>query len=289
MQGNGPGQTELMRAVNGLLLMTLLAGAASALPTSAAAAPEPVRIARPGFSLDAVLYRPDGQGPFPAVVALHGCAGLGKHDIAERYRDWAERLTGMGFVVLFPDSFGSRGLGPQCRVSNRSVRASRERVEDAVAARRWLQEQPFVKGDRISLLGWSNGATTVLYAVRPEQPVARTGQDFRSAVALYPGCRRLQATAWSARLPTLILIGGADDWTPAKACEQMVAGARGRSAQVSITVYPGAYHGFDEPNLPIRILTGMASSADGSGQVHQGTDPAARAEALKRVPEWLSR
>jgi dienelactone hydrolase len=109
------------------------------------------------------------------VVALHGCAGLGKHGIAERYRDWAERLTGMGFVVLFPDSFGSRGLGPQCRVSDRSVRASGERVEDAAAARRWLQEQPFVKGDRVSLLGWSNGATTVLYAVRPEKPTDRNG------------------------------------------------------------------------------------------------------------------
>jgi len=269
--------------------MVLFAAAAGAQPAGAASSPEPVRITRPGGSLEAMLYRPDGQGPFPAVIALHGCAGLGKHGMAERYRDWAERLTGMGFIVLFPDSFGSRDLGPQCRVSNRSVRASHERVADAVAARRWLQEQPFVKADRISLLGWSNGATTVLYAVRPEKSVDRTGPDFRSAVALYPGCRRLQATAWSGRLPTLILIGGADDWTPASACEQMVAGARGRSAQVSITVFPGAYHGFDEPNLPLRVLSGMASSANGSGEVHQGTDSKARAEAIKRVPEWLSR
>jgi len=56
-------------------------------------------------------------------------------------------------------------------------------------------------------------------------------------------------TAWSARVPTLILIGSADDWTPAAACQQMVAGARGRrSAHVQIVVYPRAHHEFDRAN-----------------------------------------
>jgi dienelactone hydrolase len=270
----------------------LIALFAAADPQTAAAASGPVRIqidARPDFALDAILYRPAGEGAFPAVVALHGCAGLGKDGIAARYRDWAERLTDLGFVVLFPDSFGSRDLGSQCRVSKRAARASHERVADANAARRWLQNQSFVKSDRVFLLGWSNGASTVLWTIRPEKPSDGDRLDFRSAVALYPGCRPSHATAWSARLPVLILIGGADDWTPAQACEKMVAGARGRSARVSMIVYPGAYHGFDEPNRPIEILTGVAASADGSGTVHLGTDPAARADALKRVPEWLLR
>jgi dienelactone hydrolase len=282
------GVIESMRVAIALVLIALVAAAADQ-RAGAASGPEPVRIARPDVTLDAMLYRPDGDGPFPAVVALHGCAGLGKNGIAERYRDWAERLTNIGFVVLFPDSFGSRELGPQCRISKRVARTSRERVADANAARRWLQDQPFVKADRVFLLGWSNGASTVLWTVRPEKLSDRNRPDFRSAIALYPGCRQSLATAWSARLPILILIGRADDWTPAQACEQMVAGARGRSALVSIIVYPGAYHGFDEPNRPIKILTGVASSADGSGTVHLGTDPAARADALKRVPEWLSR
>lgn len=277
-----------MRATIGLLLMAVFA-AVNAQTAGAASPPEQVRIARPDVALDAMLYRPDGDGPFPAVVALHGCAGLGKNGIAERYRDWAARLANIGFVVLFPDSFGSRGLGSQCRVSKREARASRERVADANAARRWLQDQPFVKPDRVFALGWSNGATTVLYTVRGGPSSDRSHPDFRSAVALYPGCRKLNTSSWSARVPTLILIGKADDWTPAQACEQMVAGARGRSAQVAITVYPGAYHGFDEPNLPVKILSGVASSADGSGRVHRGTNPAARADAIKRVPDWLLR
>ena len=242
-------------------------------------------------ALKAVLYRPPGAGPFAAVVALHGCSGLGSRGgpVGIRYRDWAERLTAAGFVVLFPDSFGSRGLGPQCAVKTRKVRASRERVDDARAARRWLQDQAFVKADRVSLMGWSNGAVSTLWTVRPQAAAPDGKPDFRSAVALYPGCRQLGERAWSARLPTLILIGAADDWTPADACQRMVAEARQRSALVSLVSFPGAYHGFDHPDMKLRVRTGMAFSADGSGRVHLGTDPAARAEAIRRVPEWLKR
>jgi dienelactone hydrolase len=113
--------------------------------------------------------------------------------------------------------------------------------------------------------------------------------DFRSAVAFYPNCRRLRETAWSARVPTLILIGGVDDWTPAATCQQMVADARDRSARVQIVVYPGAHHEFDRANSPIRLRTGLVNTADPSGRAHGGTNPAARNDALKRVPEWLAK
>ncbi len=162
-------------------------------------------------------------------------------------------------MVLYPDSYGSRGLGSQCTVRNRSVRTDRERVGDANAARHWLQNQPYVEADKVALLGWSNGGNSVLWAVRRRSAVPKDDtSDFRSAVALYPGCRRLDNAAWSARIPTLILIGAADDWTSAQACQQMVAGARGRSAGTSIVVYPGAYHDFDHPNRPLQVRSGYA-------------------------------
>jgi dienelactone hydrolase len=69
----------------------------------------------------------------------------------------------------------------------------------------------------------------------------------------------------------------------------MVAGARGRSARTSIIVYPGAYHDFDHPDLPLQARTGVAFTAGSSSPVHVGTDAAARADAIKRVPEWISR
>ena len=259
--------------------------------TAVAEAAETVEIPRGDATLRGILFRPGGAGPFPGVVALHGCGGLltraGK--ITTRFADWGERLAAAGLAVVFPDSFGSRGLSNQCRVRERRVRSSRERVADANDARRWLQGQSWTVKERVSVLGWSNGAITTLWAVRPRAAPRDGMPDFRSAVALYPGCRRLANAAWSARVPTLILIGRADDWTPAAACEQMVAGAQGRSARASITVYPGAYHEFDHPGLPVHVLRGLANSADGTGLAHVGTNTAARADALKRVPEWLLR
>jgi dienelactone hydrolase len=260
-------------------------------PAPAAPGPGAVEIPHGENILKAELYRPEGDGPFPAVVALHGCEGLHGSNglIAPVYRDWAERLSKAGFVVLYPDSYASRELGTPCKNRAALLRSNRERIADAIAARDWLQSQPFIKADRISLLGWSSGGVTVLWAVRPSARAHDAKPDFRSAVALYPGCTRLEITAWSARIPTLILAGGADDWSSAKACEQMVAGARGRSAQASIVVYPGAYHDFDHPNRPLQVRSGYAFSADNSGKVHTGTNQAARTDALRRVTQFLSR
>jgi dienelactone hydrolase len=241
--------------------------------------------------LHAILYRPAGAGPFPAVVALHTCDGLGDGEsIDERYREWGEHLAAAGFAVLFPDSFGSRGVSAQCGQRQRPVRASRTRINDAFAARDWLQTQPWVIADRVSLLGWSHGATTALWTVRRRGNIGdRKTPDFRSAVAMYPNCQRAGSFAWSARVPTLILIGRADDWTSASACEQMVAGARGRSAGTQIKIYPGALHDFDRKDLAPQERTGMANTASPNGRVHIGTNAAARADAFKRVPEWFAR
>jgi dienelactone hydrolase len=268
-----------------------LAGIAFGAVTALAAASEHVDIPADNVTLHGTLFRPEGDGPFPAVVALHDCGGLIRRPAmqAELYNEWANLLVGKGFVVLFPDSFGSRGLGPQCREANRKVHARRERVADANAARRWLQTQSYVKADHISLLGWSHGGVAALWTVRPTAMPHDGGADFRSAVVFYPSCRRLRETAWSARVPTLILIGSADDWTPAAACQQMVAGARGRSARAEIVVYAGAYHEFDRANAPIRLRTGLVNTVDPSGRAHGGTNPAARNDALKRVPAWLEK
>jgi len=154
---------------------------------------EQVEISRPDGKLQALLYRPEGTGPFPAVIGLHGCGGINNAAGVEasRYQDWGQRLVAAGFAVLYPDSYGSRGLGPQCRLRNRSVRVDRERVADIEVARQWLQGQSWIAPERISLLGWSNGAITALWAVRPRPASSGKGPDFRSAVTFYPGCGRL--------------------------------------------------------------------------------------------------
>lgn len=272
-----------------MTLFLALAGATAGL--TPAVASERVEIPSGNETLHGVVFRPDGQGPFKSVVALHSCEGLTDRTsaLAPHYKEWGNALVTAGFAVVFPDSFGSRGLASQCRVRERKVRSSRERVADANAARHWLQAQSWVTASHVSLLGWSSGAIAALWAVRPHGGQHEGSADFRSAVAFYPGCRRLRETAWSARVPTLILLGSSDDWTPPGACQQMVAGARGRSARAQIVVYPGAHHEFDRPDSPVRLRSGLANTADPSGKAHIGTNPAARNDALKRVPQWLAR
>jgi dienelactone hydrolase len=275
-----------MRLKSATIFLTFVAFAAHAAPLPT---PRQVDIPSGNEILHAQLYKPEGNGPFPAVIALHGCGGLGGHSeaILPRYRDWAEQLLKDGKAVLLPDSYGSRELGPQCRVKERHVLARRERVADIMAARQWLVQQPWAAHDRISLMGWANGASALLWAVRPQLSSGSLDPDFRSAVAFYPDCRVSSGLGWSARVPTLLLIGAKDDVSSPPACRQMIDGARGRSALARIVVYPGAYHDFDRANLPLHA-TGISDAATPE-RGHLGTDTEARTDSQKRVAEWLAR
>jgi dienelactone hydrolase len=248
-----------------------------------------VDISTANGALRAQLYKPDGDGPFPTVIALHGCGGLGGHSeaVLPRYRDWAEQLLKSGHAVLLPDSYGSRELGPQCRVKERRVLARRERVGDIAASRQWLLQQPWAAHDRISLIGWANGASALLWAVRPQYASRSAEPDFRSAIAFYPDCRISSGLGWSARVPTLLLIGAKDDVSSPQACRQMIDGARGRSALTRIEIYPGAPHDFDRANLLLHAVGGSDAAVPEHG--HIGTDADARADSQKRVAEWLAR
>jgi dienelactone hydrolase len=280
------GLMRLLPATAFLMLFAVVSPAhAAPLP-----APHQVEIPYSNGTLHAQLYKPDGDGPFPTVIALHGCGGLAGHSepVLPRYRDWAEQLVKDGQAVLLPDSYGSRELGPQCRVKERTVRGRRERVEDVAAARKWLLQQSWVARERISLMGWAGGGSALLWAVRPQSLTRDIAPDFRSAIAFYPDCRISAGLGWSARVPTLILIGGKDDVASPPACRQMIDGARGRSALTRFVVYPGAYHDFDRANLPLHAVSEKSDPAVPE-HGHLGSDPDARADSEKLVTEWLAR
>jgi dienelactone hydrolase len=276
-----------MRLRSTALFLTLLMSAAHAAP---APAPAQVEIPLSSGVLHAQLFKPEGEGPFPTVIALHGCGGLGSHSdsVQPRYRDWAERLLKAGNAVLLPDSYGSRELGPQCRVKEIHVKARRERVTDIAASRAWLMKQSWVARNRVSLIGWANGASALLWAVRPQSVARDAGPDFRAAIAFYPDCRISAGLGWSTRVPTLVLIGANDDVSSPPACRQMVDGAHGRSALARIVVYPGAYHDFDRANTPLHAAASITDAA-APEHGHLGTDSEARAESQKEVAEWLAR
>src|SRR5580704_19739288 len=89
-----------MRLLSAITCLTLFA-----VPFAADAAPLPaphqVDIPLSSGVLHAQLYKPDGNGPFPVVIALHGCGGLTGHSepVLPRYRDWAEQLLKDGNAV----------------------------------------------------------------------------------------------------------------------------------------------------------------------------------------------
>ena len=278
-----------MRLPSAIAFVVLLV---AVVPAVGAAPLEPLQVDIPnhGGTLHAQLYKPDGDGPFPTIIGLHGCGGLSgrSEPVLPRYRDWAEQLLKDGHAVLLPDSYGSRELGPQCRVKEMHIKARRERVGDIAASRAWLMKQSWVARDRVSLIGWANGASALLWAVRPQGGARDASPDFRAAIAFYPDCRISAGLGWSTRVPTLVLIGGNDDVSSPPACRQMVDGAHRRSALARIVVYPGAYHDFDRASTPLHAASASTDAAVPE-HGHLGTDSEARAESQKEVAEWLAR
>ena len=168
---------------------------------------------------------------YPAIVVLHGCGGISSHSIA-----LADKLGSWGYVALTIDSLGPRGIISACGGGIGGTQAF-----DAYAALRYLGQQEFVDPARIAVLGQSMGGGAALAAVDRDLSAQYFAERFRAAIAYYPGCIPLpRFTA-----PVLILIGDADDWTPAERCRDMVRHARPDSAPIAMTVYPGAHHAFD--------------------------------------------
>jgi dienelactone hydrolase len=226
---------------------------------------------RDGTPITGQFAKPAGSGPFPAVVAMHGCSGLwtGSGRISAREADWSARLAAAGYAVLLPDSFRPRGLGALCNDRDRALTPKR-RAQDALGALDWLAGQGFADARRIGLIGWSNGGSTVLHVANG----SAGPRGFRTVVAFYPGCRVILQQGWRARVPTTILHGLADDWTPAAPCEELA-----RQGGARFTGYPGAFHNFDHPNLPLRERK-AAFSQRSDGLVTIGTNAEARDQAI---------
>jgi len=183
------------------------------------------------------------------------------------YERRAERLRALGHVVIFVDYLGRRGL-KTCAGPVTHDDAAR----DLLSAAAWLRSETAVDRARITAMGWSYGARAVLVAL-----TKNTGSNspFSRAVVYYPDCRALQP--WSVPVPVLMLLGGDDDMTPAKLCQEAVARLAAPAA-VRIVVYPGALHAFDVPELPTKMQLGLATI---------GYHPQAAAAAQKETEQFL--
>jgi dienelactone hydrolase len=195
-------------------------------------------------SLTGELHRPSGGGPFPAVVLLHPCRNQLPRDIERRD---AERYTALGYAVLAVDSLGARGVNDGCAGGGASV----DGVMDAYGALLHLATLPFIDPDRIALVGYSFGASIALSAVEFDGPERLFDRQFIAAIAYYPYCPEKLAVS----VPTVILAGALDDWSPVRFCQQMMGRRTGLGAPMKLVVYPDTRHAFNLP-LPPRLYYG---------------------------------
>ena len=194
---------------------------------------------QPADTVEGYLSKPDGNGPFPAVVFLHGCGGLSQ---STRHRI-ADLMTGWGYVSLAVDSFATRGIANAC---DRSMPG---RQGDAWGALRYLTSVGFVDPERIALVGASQGGIIGLQLASTRQVevfAIPEGPRFRALVTYYPLC---VFAGDQLTIPTLVLIGEVDDWASARECESWMQRRAGKGAPVKLVVYPGAHHDFDNPRL----------------------------------------
>lgn len=258
--------------------------------------------------IPATMLKPDGPGPFAAVVLMHDCSGLGPRSSGAPIR-WARELVERGYVTVLPDSFATRGhAGGVCTnpSPSRNEVAPARRARDAYAALAYLRTVPYVDGSRIGIMGGSHGGTTTLASMvapetqrEPLAPEKRAG--FTAAIALYPGCaarlggwRGVRQAGTSGPVttyvgvykpvaPLLILIGESDDWTPAEPCRKLTEIARQAGYPVSIKVYPGAHHSFDS-NFPVRYDPARVNGNSPTGRgATTGGDPKAWDDSVREV------
>jgi dienelactone hydrolase len=224
----------------------------------------------------------------PAVLMLHGCGGMlnRRGEPTVRIREYAALLNQQGWHALAVDSLSPRGETELCtqRIGTRKITQVQRRL-DALASLQWLASQPGADAGRLALLGWSHGGSAVLSASNLDHPdVAKATVQPRLAVAFYPGCETEVRRGYRPAADALLLVGLADDWTPAAPC-QALAGTRGGHT-IQVEAYEGAYHGFDGL-APLTHRKEVPNGVHPGQGVHVGGQPAAREQSRQALLRGL--
>jgi dienelactone hydrolase len=250
------------------------------------ASPEPF-----GYAKASKMFKPQGSGPFPALVMLPTCAGhLSRHV----FDVWAKAALQRGYAVLVVDPLTPRGVtapGENCLPPSK-VDLWRIR-KDALDAARHLRKQPFVDPDRVALLGLSQGAMAALgiSASLYETPQGRPA--FKAIVANYPVCflGNLRISGRPPRdinfvpeeritVPLLVQMGDRDTEGPAQDCLSRLQPQKDRGAPIETVVYKGATHGWD-------IGTNFTKTGANGRSVIYRYDPKVTATSVERALDFI--
>ena len=175
---------------------------------------------------------------YPLIIGVAGSMGWRKHHL-----DYLKMYQEEGYATFQLNSFKSRGItstvGSQDEVTIAAV------ILDAYKALEQLSKHPKINRDKVALTGWSLGGGVTLFAGWMPLKEAITDQlSFAAHLAFYPPCFINPENLSFTKAPIHILIGEADNWTPAKPCVNLVEKLSDKT-NISITTYPNAHHGFD--------------------------------------------
>ena len=238
-------------------------------------------------SPETAIYKPAGDGPFPAVVIHHSCGGL-----RPEIQDWAKAAVKRWYVAFVLDSNSPRGLKVNCFPPTK-VPVSRG-VKDAFQALAHLKTLPMVDPARIGFFGFSWGAIVGLLASSSEISKSLSdGARFSSAVALYPMCNFPGSATFPVQFeylrpdtdrPLLVLMGGQDTETPASECLPRIKALQERAAPVESHFYPAATHCWD-----CSSIDGLRKTDFQGNAVAYRFDRAITDDSMRRTFEFLDK
>jgi carboxymethylenebutenolidase len=192
-----------------------------------------------GVNVSGYFYQPQGNGPFPAVLVLHGKSGLG-----EGSRAYASWLAMQGYVAFAPDYFTPIDMTPEkfdATFYQHNVDQTREHLAYGLEG---LRSLPYIASNRIGVVGHSlGGYLAFMLATRDDLKgiVSYYGAYAPAAPARYP----LADLIIQIRAPVLMFHGDKDDVVPIAHANRAEDVLKRNGKQYEYIIYPGVGHNFD--------------------------------------------
>jgi dipeptidyl aminopeptidase/acylaminoacyl peptidase len=125
-------------------------------------------------TIPAFFYRPEGAGPFPVVINIHGgpeAQALPVFNPAIQFM-----LDELKVAVLVPNVRGSSGYGKDYLLLDNGFKRE-DSVKDIGALLDWIAKQPELDADRVGVFGGSYGGYMVLASMTHFNDRIRAGVD----------------------------------------------------------------------------------------------------------------
>jgi dipeptidyl aminopeptidase/acylaminoacyl peptidase len=131
-----------------------------------------------GEEVPVFLFEPEGGGPFPVVVTVHGGPeGQWRPWYSQGFGPLTQFLVSRGYAVAAPNVRGSTGYGKRFEHLD-DVELRLDSVHDLAAVHGWLAARPGIDGSRVAVYGRSYGGYMVLAALAFQPELWAAGIDF---------------------------------------------------------------------------------------------------------------